>query len=142
MLSYYSANSLDGSASASPQGSMTTMEPGMQLTREDIRACKAQALARVRVPAPVIQMITDLRTYLQEKLEPPVYISDRRLVKAIQLMQVGPGGAGRGALGHGRRGAGGTRSTRAQHAARPPHTLARARVHARRSPRTATAGTA
>lgn len=33
-------------------------------------------------------MITDLRTYLQEKVEPPVYVSDRRLVKAIQLLQV------------------------------------------------------
>lgn len=29
-----------------------------------------------------------LRTYLQEKIEPPVYVSDRRLVKAIALMQV------------------------------------------------------
>lgn len=28
------------------------------------------------------------RTYLQEKIEPPVYVSDRRLVKAIALMQV------------------------------------------------------
>jgi len=47
-----------------------------------------QALASVRVPATVIQLITDLRTYLQEKVEPPVYISDRRLVKSIQLLQV------------------------------------------------------
>lgn len=43
----------------------------------------------MRVPPSVIQMITDLRTYLQEKIEPPVYVSDRRLVKAIQLLQVG-----------------------------------------------------
>ena len=26
--------------------------------------------------------------YLQEKIEPPVYVSDRRLVKAVALMQV------------------------------------------------------
>lgn len=47
------------------QGSMAALDPGMQLKREDIRACKAQALARVRVPATVIQLITDLRTFLQ-----------------------------------------------------------------------------
>lgn len=39
------------------------------------------------VPDEVKQLIIDLRTYLQEKLEPPVYVSDRRLVKAIQLMK-------------------------------------------------------
>ena len=33
-------------------------------------------------------MITDLRSFLQEKIEPPVYVSDRRLVKSIQLLQV------------------------------------------------------
>jgi MoxR-like ATPase len=71
------------------QSTMRDIAPSMQLTREDIRQCKAQALSRVRVPASVIQLITDLRTYLQEKVEPPVYISDRRLVKAIQLLQVG-----------------------------------------------------
>jgi len=26
--------------------------------------------------------------FVQEKIEPPVYVSDRRLVKAIQLLQV------------------------------------------------------
>mmetsp|Transcript_21554 Transcript_21554/g.59746 ORF Transcript_21554/g.59746 Transcript_21554/m.59746 type:complete len:571 (+) Transcript_21554:16-1728(+) len=93
MLQYYSENASgssggNGTGTQLEQGGMDAMDPGMQLGREDIRACKAQALARVRVPATVIQLITDLRTYLQEKVEPPVYISDRRLVKAIQLLQV------------------------------------------------------
>eukprot|EP00798_Chlamydomonas_sp_ICE-L_P023710 gene23710-9251_t len=41
-----------------------------------------------QVPPSVIQLVTDLRTYLQEKIEPPIYVSDRRLVKSVQLLQV------------------------------------------------------
>lgn len=36
-----------------------------RLTREEIRVCKADALRRVRVPQHVIQLVTDLRSYLQ-----------------------------------------------------------------------------
>jgi hypothetical protein len=36
------------------------------------------------------------RSYLQDKIEPPVYVSDRRLVKSVALMQVG--GASWGAV--------------------------------------------
>ena len=36
----------------------------------------------------VRQLLADLRTHLREKIEPPVYVSDRRLVKAVGLMQV------------------------------------------------------
>ena len=74
----------------------------MLLTREDIVRCKQEALRTVRVPTSIIQMVTDLRSYLQEKMEPTVYVSDRRLVKSIQLLQVrlscvcGRVGGGRG----------------------------------------------
>jgi len=93
MLTYYSnADGVDPEALAattSAGGSaMADVPAELRLTREDIKRCKAEALGRVRVPPAVIQMITDLRTYLQEKIEPPVYVSDRRLVKAIQLLQV------------------------------------------------------
>lgn len=40
------------------------------------------------VPVEVRQLLADLRTHLREKIEPPVYVSDRRLVKAVGLMQV------------------------------------------------------
>lgn len=86
MLTYYSsADSED--ASASNNGS-ANVASDMMLTREDIRRCKEEAVRHVRVSPAVIQLITDLRTFLQEKTEPPVYVSDRRLVKAIQLLQV------------------------------------------------------
>ena len=42
------------------------------------------------VPDDVKQLLVELRTYLQEKCEPPVYVSDRRLLKSVNLMKVGP----------------------------------------------------
>jgi MoxR-like ATPase len=55
---------------------------------EDFQHTRTSALSAVRVPQHVIQLLADLRSYLQEKIEPPVYVSDRRLVKAVALMQV------------------------------------------------------
>lgn len=50
--------------------------------------CRADALRKVKVPMDVIDLLAELRTFLQEKCEPPVYVSDRRLVKALNLLQV------------------------------------------------------
>lgn len=50
--------------------------------------CRQEALSKVKVPIEVRQLLADLRTHLREKIEPPVYVSDRRLVKAVGLMQV------------------------------------------------------
>ena len=36
----------------------------------------------------MIALIADLRAHLQESCEPPIYVSDRRLVKAIGMLQV------------------------------------------------------
>lgn len=44
-------------------------------------------MRQVSVPAEVRQLLADLRSHLAEKVEPPVYISDRRLVKSVALMQ-------------------------------------------------------
>lgn len=49
---------------------------------------RQQALQHVSVPVEVRQLLADLRRHLREKIEPPVYVSDRRLVKAVGLMQV------------------------------------------------------
>ncbi|GIM15029.1 hypothetical protein Vretimale_17901 [Volvox reticuliferus] len=95
MLTYYSgseavaaaASRAAGGGSGSVYGS-TGVDPSLRLTRQDIVRCKAAALASVRVPQSVIQLVTDLRIHLQERFEPPVYVSDRRLVKSIQLLQV------------------------------------------------------
>ena len=40
------------------------------------------------LPESVVDLLTGLRDYLQDKCEPPVYVSDRRFMKAINLLQV------------------------------------------------------
>lgn len=42
----------------------------------------------MELPESVIDLLTGLRDYLQDKCEPPVYVSDRRFMKAINLLQV------------------------------------------------------
>ena len=36
----------------------------------------------------MIDLLTGVRNFLQDKSEPPVYVSDRRFMKAINLLQV------------------------------------------------------
>ena len=45
-------------------------------------------MSSVTVPEDVMDLLADLREHLQMRCEPPVYVSDRRLVKAVRLMQV------------------------------------------------------
>ena len=49
--------------------------------------CRREAL-KVKVTEDIINLLSDVRTFLQDKCEPPVYVSDRRLVKAVAIMQV------------------------------------------------------
>lgn len=67
---------------------MLQFDASARLTADDFENTRRAAMGAVRVPQHVIQLLADLRTYLQEKIEPPVYVSDRRLVKAVALMQV------------------------------------------------------
>ena len=73
-----------------------TFEP--LLTKDDFEMTRARAEATVAVPPEVLNIIADLRSYLQDKCEPPVYVSDRRLVKAVALMQVAAYTSGRTVL--------------------------------------------
>ncbi len=52
-----------------------------------LRSCRREAL-KVKVTEDIINLLSDVRTFLQDKCEPPVYVSDRRLVKAVAIMQV------------------------------------------------------
>ena len=47
-----------------------------------------EAHESIDLPESVIDLLTGLRDYLQDKCEPPVYVSDRRFMKAINLLQV------------------------------------------------------
>lgn len=52
------------------------------------RSTASKAVGAVDVPESVIDVLTSLRNYLQDKCEPPIYVSDRRFMKALNLLQV------------------------------------------------------
>ena len=52
------------------------------------RSAAGNAIAAVELPEAVVDTLTGLRNWLQDKAEPPVYVSDRRFMKAINLLQV------------------------------------------------------
>lgn len=52
------------------------------------RSTAGKAVGAVDVPESVIDVLTSLRDYLQDKCEPPIYVSDRRFMKALNLLQV------------------------------------------------------
>jgi len=56
------------------------------------------AYSSVEVTDAVIDVLTGLRDYMQDKCEPPVYVSDRRFMKSIQMMQVAAHADGRTAV--------------------------------------------
>lgn len=59
------------------------------------RACAEEAYQAVDLPDSVLDLLVNLRQYLQDKCEPPVYVSDRRFMKAINLLQVAAHADGR-----------------------------------------------
>ena len=48
------------------------------LSVNDFQGVRSAAEASVNVPNSVDDLIVDLRAFLQDKCEPPVYVSDRR----------------------------------------------------------------
>ena len=52
---------------------------------------RSEAAQRVAVPEEIINLLSDVRSFLQDKCEPPVYVSDRRLLKTVALMQAWSG---------------------------------------------------
>ena len=61
-------------------------QSGLLLT--DFEETRHMARKEVSIPPQVVHLMADLRSWLQNKCEPPVYVSDRRLVKAVDLMRV------------------------------------------------------
>lgn len=54
----------------------------------DVVSHREDAIEHVSVPESVKDLIISLRTFLQDTCEPPVYVSDRRLLKSIALLKV------------------------------------------------------
>jgi MoxR-like ATPase len=55
---------------------------------DDFRHTADRAYAAVDVPDSVVDILAELRCFLQDKCEPPMYVSDRRFMKAVQMLQV------------------------------------------------------
>ncbi|XRB00568.1 ATPase RavA [Pycnococcus provasolii] len=58
------------------------------LTVEETAEVRARALSAVKLPESVLSNLVELREYLAERCEPPVYVSDRRMLKAVNLLKV------------------------------------------------------
>ena len=58
------------------------------LSLEDFLSCRDRAIASVEVPDRVVDLLVQLREHLQDKCEPPVYVSDRRFTKCVTFLQV------------------------------------------------------
>ena len=58
---------------------------------EALQGRRQEACKAVQVPEEVLDLLADLRKHLQEQCEPPVYVSDRRLVKSLALLQASAG---------------------------------------------------
>jgi len=59
-----------------------------KIAMDEFRGTGDEAYDAVDVPESVIVVLTNLRDHLQDKCEPPIYVSDRRFMKAIQFLQV------------------------------------------------------
>ena len=75
-----------GASEADAPSTSGASSPALDI--EAVRGVRAAALTSVRMPPGIVNMLVDLRTYMQETLEPPAYVSDRRMVKAVELLQV------------------------------------------------------
>lgn len=83
---------LDSSGASSSSASSSDA-----LTTADLDAASTGA-STVAVPDDVLALLSDLRSFLQDKCEPPVYVSDRRLLKAVALLRTAAWADGRAAV--------------------------------------------
>lgn len=67
-------------ATAKPQAQS---RGSLEFSAEAMAAVRARAYAEVALPSEIIDLITELRSYLQQSCEPPIYVSGEELVFAI-----------------------------------------------------------
>lgn len=73
---------------ALPPGADSQPKATQLVTSDDFDLIRVRAAREVTVPEEVQDLLVDLRTMLQTQMEPAVYVSDRRLLKAISIMKV------------------------------------------------------
>ena len=75
-----------GGEEESPNGSATIEEKNLE--SEWLDGLKVAAQRNVEVPSRVIDILARLRSHLMQECEPPIYISDRRLLKCINMLKM------------------------------------------------------
>ena len=75
-------------ADADPDGGDGDEEEDLDLQSTWLEELNASAQSSVRVPGRVIDILARLRSHLMEECEPPIYISDRRLLKCINMLKM------------------------------------------------------
>ncbi|KAL6772366.1 hypothetical protein ACKKBG_A29945 [Auxenochlorella protothecoides x Auxenochlorella symbiontica] len=94
-LARLAAGSLRATTQTSADGAGAA---GGRLELADFHGTASTAYSAVEVPDSVIDLLTTTRDYLQDKCEPPIYVSDRRFMKAIKMLQVAAHVDGRSAV--------------------------------------------
>jgi MoxR-like ATPase len=85
---------LPAAASAPAQAQAPTVAAPALLTEELTAAIEQQA-AQVTLSADAMHLLRDVRAFLRDEADPPVYISDRRLVKAAHMLRIAAATQGR-----------------------------------------------
>ncbi|GLC61752.1 hypothetical protein PLESTB_001799100 [Pleodorina starrii] len=85
----------NGNGNGSADVGSASQQQQQVLAMEDFRGTATAAYDSVDVPDSVIDLLTGLRNYLQDKCEPPLYVSDRRFMKAVRMLQVAAHADGR-----------------------------------------------
>ncbi|CAL8460551.1 g80 [Coccomyxa elongata] len=91
LLSGPGTNPLNSTSNGAGPGSADSIA----LSEEEIQTTRQEATQKVAVPEEIVNLLSDVRSFLQDKCEPPVYVSDRRLVKTLALLQVAAYTSGR-----------------------------------------------
>jgi len=83
---------------AAPPAVAAPPADGLVLDAALLADLRATALREVVLPDSVLDLLCELRSFLQEEHEPPIYVSDRRLVKAVSLLRVSAYTCGRASV--------------------------------------------
>ena len=71
-----------------PPHTHTPLKIGGVLSGDTLDSTRGEALRSVTLPPAIAGLLGELRSWLQKDCEPPVYVSDRRLVKSVALLKL------------------------------------------------------
>mmetsp|Transcript_111 Transcript_111/g.362 ORF Transcript_111/g.362 Transcript_111/m.362 type:complete len:586 (+) Transcript_111:2-1759(+) len=85
---------LESGAEAEEEPAGASRESGPLLTAAASAELRREAAEQVAFPDRLLKLVAGLRAHLRDEAEPPVFVSDRRLAKAVRLLRVAAFAAG------------------------------------------------